>query len=416
MNLTTKKEGKTVHQYVETGQFKTMQVAVRFFDDLDVATATKRHLALSMLKARTRTHPTRRALEKHLESLYDTSLSAHSFKMGNVHVNQFTLHLINPFYANGEELLAEALTLLREMLFDPAFDEKTLREEKRFLADHFRAEYADKDRYAVKRYHDHLFYEHPARAHAMGEPERIEAVTMGDIEKTHAGMLGRNGILVGVVGDIDVEKTHALVKEKLPFATERELPARFFEKRPFAPREGIRETMRLQQERLFMTLSTGIHYGEKDYHAALVMNTLFGEGSESLLFRRVRIEDSLAYHISSRYLPFYGLATVHSAMKKDSVQKAKERVEEALSSLRAGKFPAADLERAKNHLVRSVKQTFDSPAGLSALALRHELLGAPLDEEETIASIRSVQKEDIARIAAASRFIFTFTLGGEDNG
>ncbi len=416
MNLTTKKEGKTVHQYVKTGQFKTMQVAVRFFDDLDVETTTKRHLALSMLKAKTRSHPTRRFLEKHLESLYDTSLSAHSFKMGNVHVNQFTLHLINPFYANGEKLLTEALSVLREMLFHPAFDEKTLREEKRFLADHFRAEYADKDRYAVKRYHDHLFSDHPARAHAMGEPEQIEDVPLSEIEKTHRRMLRENGILVGVVGDIDVARTHALVKEKLPFANERVLPASFFDKRPFVAREEVRETMRLQQERLFMTLSTGIHYGDADYHAALVMNTLFGEGSESLLFRRVRIEDSLAYHISSRYLPFYGLATIHSAMKKDSVEQAKARVEGALSSLHTGDFHHADLERAKNHLVRSVKHTFDSPSGLSALALRNELLSAPLDENETIASIRSVRKEDIERIAASSSFIFTFTLGGETDG
>jgi len=416
MNLTTLREGKTVHQYVETGQFKTMQVAVRFFDDLDVETATKRHLTLSMLKAKSRSHPSRRALEKHLESLYDTSLSAHSFKMGNVHVNQFTLHLINPRYANGEELLAAALALLQEMLFDPVFDEKTLREEKRFLADHFRAEYADKDRYAVKRYHDHLFFDHPARAHAMGEPDRVEGVTLTDIVNTHRRMLRHNGILIGVVGDIEVEKTHALVKEKLPFANARDLPSRFFEKRPFEPREEVRETMRLQQERLFMTLSTGIHYGEEDYHAALVMNTLFGEGSESLLFRRVRIEDSLVYHISSRYVPFYGLATIHSAMRKESVQKAKKRITGALASLRKGDFPPEDVDRAKNHLVRSVKAMFDSPAGLSALALRHELLQAPLDENETIASIRSVRKQDIERIAKASRFIFTFTLGGETDG
>ena len=415
MNLTIERHKDIAYHYIATRQFKTVQITLRFFDELEEKSATVRHLMLSMLKAKNRLHPSRKALTRKLEELYDTSLSGVSLKLGNKHINQFGVNIVNPSFIDDPRFFEDVLEILRATLFNPRFDEKTLEEEKQFLKDYFKAEYANKARYAAKRYRDHLFAGHPNRINPLGAMEHIDAITLEEVEKAYERMIGQNSLLVSVVGDFDEERVHRRLRAALPFETNAPLPDDFFLRSAFEKKEPITETMPLAQDRLFMTLSSGVFYGDEGYFTMVVLTALLGEGGDSLLFRRVREEKSLAYYVHAQYRPFSALVSIHSAMKKKNVEQAKALIEETLEDIKAGNFKKRSLDLAKQYLITSIKQSFDSPRSLSLIALRHQLLSMPFDESYMLKKIRDVSKTDVMETAKRLRWIFTYVLGSEDD-
>ncbi len=414
MELKIRQEPHATYHYLETRQFKTVEITLRFFDTLEPKRTTTRHLMLMMLRAKNRFAPSRKSLNRLLEHLYDTRLAAQSAKLGTAHVNQLTLSFVNPSIVGGADFFYRVLQLLKETLFHPVFDEKTLEEEKQFLKDYFKAEYAEKTRYAQKRFFEHLFEGHPYRLSPFGEPGWIDAVTLTDIKEAHARMIEENPVLITSVGDLEAERTHTMVKYDLAFAGNAELPDSFTIRTPFEPRGPRRESLKLEQDRLFMAFDSDVYHDDPDYFSMVVLSELFGGGSESLLFRRVREEASLCYHIGASFLPFSGLLTVHSAMKAQNVDLARETVLQTFHSLQQGDFTDRDLTLAKNSLITTIKQSYDHPRGLAALAARSQLFDAPFKEEERLQRIHKVEREDIQRAATRLSFIFTYVLGSED--
>ncbi len=415
MKLTIDKHQNVTYHFITTKQFKSVQITLRFFDDLDEKSATVRHLMLSMLKAKNNRHKNRKALSRRLEELYDTSLSGVSLKLGDKHINQFGLNLINPDFVKNGRFFEDVLEVLQATLFDPAFDEKTLREEKQFLKDYFKAEYANKSRYAAKRYRDQLFENHPNRINPLGAMEKIDEVTMEEIEAAYERMVRKNPLMISVVGDYDQASMQERLRRALPFETNEALPKRFFARSPFSEKPPVRETMALSQDRLFMTLAGDIYYGDDAYFPMVLLAALLGEGGDSLLFRKVREEASLAYYINAHYRPFASIVSIHSAMKRENIDKAKALIEETFEAVKKGDFSDRSLELARQYLITSIKQSFDSPRNLSFIALRHQLLSMPFDEDYMLQQIRDVKKTDVVEAAKRLRWIFTYVLGSEDD-
>ncbi len=400
--------------FVKTKQFKSMQIEVRFFDDLDADTVTARHLMLAMLKAKTQQYSTRKQLSKHLESLYDTHLSAQSMKLGKKHINQFVLTFPNPKYTQ-QSLLDAVIDLLDEILFNPAFDQTTLDEEKQFLHDYFAAEYANKTRYAAKRYYEHMYKGHPYNVNALGVETNITDVGLEDIKLAYSNMINNNPVLISVSGDFD-EKDLVSKLSELPFSQGKALPKDLFIRHDFKTLNDVKETMELSQDRLFMAIKSDIYFKDDDYFILNVFNALFGEGSEAMLFQEVRENQSLAYYIHSSYAPFSSLITVVSGMDDKNIEKAKAIIKEILSNIQSGHFDEEALELAKKHRISLLKKSYDNIRSLSLKGLRNALFDVPFDEQRQLEAYQAVSKRDIMRVAQKLRIVFSYVLGSDDHG
>ncbi len=412
MKLTEIKEKGLLAHYISTAQFKTLYLNVRFFDDLDEKRITARHLMLSMMRAKNKAHPTRQAVSRHLEELYDTLFAAQSMKLGRKHINQFALAFANPAFTGDETLFEAVVTFLKDTLYHPEFDKKTLDEEKRFLKDFFAAEYSNKTRYAAKRYIEHLYAGHPYKMNALGKKEDIDGVTLADIKKEHRIMIEENSAILSLCGDFDQDGAHALMKKHFSFA-DKKLPGDLFIRFDFPEKKTVTETLDVSQDRLFMTLKSDVFYKDDDYYAMAVFNAMFGESSESLLFDAIREKASLAYYVHATYAPFSGLITVSSAMEKRNVEKARALIRKTLEAVQAGDFTDEALELAKNHLITGTKQSYDNLGLLSLKALRNSLFDAPFKETTILDAIRAVSKDDVIRAARRLHLIFTYILGSD---
>ncbi len=400
--------------YIQTTQFKNMNITLYFQAALNAEAATKRHLMASMMQAKNRVYKNRQAVQETCEMLYGLMFSASTTKIGTQHLIKVTVRFVNPKYIDDPSYLSQVLSFLTSMLYDVDFDAATLNEEKRFLHDFFNAEYANKSRYAATRYLKHLYDQHPYKTHPFGKQALIDAVSLADIKTAHGAMLNQNPSFITVSGDFDETTLHASLKKHINH-TAHPLNDDVFVRHDFTKKQDITETMNLSQDRLFMTLKTDVYYHDALFYPMQVMNALFGESSESKLFLTVREQASLAYYIHAQYAPFSGLITISSGMKHTHIEAAKTLIIKALEDVQNGVFSDHDLIIAKNYLTTHIKQSYDSVNALSVKALKTALLNTPFSETEALNAIQAVGKEDVMTAAQQAKHLFTYVLSGANN-
>lgn len=298
MKLYTTSHHHVTYQHIHTDQFKTRIVTVRFFSKLSDKTATARALTVAMMKSKNVSYPSRKLATKRLEQLYDAVLHGSSTKLGTQHVNQLSIVYIDPRYADDATLETDALAFLRETIFTPDFDQKTLDEEKRFLRDYFSAEYANKTRYAQRRHHDLLYADYPYKTRAYGTLRHIDAITLDDIKACHRAMIHDNHIYVTAMSAASPKAYERTLAEALPLHGSA-LRTPIMYRHDFEPKADVFETEDVSQDRVFLTYQNGVYYRDPDYVAMIVFNHLLGEGSDSLLFQYVRETLGLAYYVYS---------------------------------------------------------------------------------------------------------------------
>ena len=414
MQLTTLKTDTNTVQSVSTKQFKSIQVHIRFIGPLTKETVTKRSLMLALMRAKSKAYPSRKALAKAAEMLYDTHFTAQALKLGTKHIIQFTLAFVHPRFIEDQSYLNEVLTFLKTLIHEPFFDEKTLSEEKRFLSDYFDAEYSNKSRYAYKRYNEHLYEGHPFNIHALGDVHSIDTVTLSDVEASYQAMLNEDSVVISITGDHEDVISLKQLNERLALKG-KPLPKNFLFKHTFNEQPLIKETMDVSQERLLIAFNTDTYFGDDAYFTALVFNSLFGEHSDSLLFQTVRERHSLAYYVHASYSPFSGIITVMSGMDAANINKAKTMIDDVLDQIKNGDFDDERFEIAKTAIKLNVKQSYDNPSSLSLKGLRHALFNTPFHEDYILSSIEAIKKDNVMTFAKKIKKILTYQLGRDED-
>ncbi len=410
---------KKLHQkapvhFIKTDKFKRIHLSIRFFALLDEKTVTKRYLTMALMRAKNQQFATRKALSRHLESLYDANFSAQATKLGRYHLLQFSMTFVNPKLIKETDYKDQILDVFASLIKDVSFDEATLALEKQFLKDYFKAEYSNKNRYAAKRYYAHLYDNHPYNIHPFGLEKKIDAVTIKDIETTHQALMTSNPTLISLSGDFDIDAYQTALEKRFAFNISA-LPKDFFIDHAFLQKPAIKETLDVTQDRLFMTFNTHIKYGDQAYYGLLVMNALFGESSESMLFDVIREQHALAYYVHASYAPFSGLITVNCGVKSSNVEKTKTLILDTLAAIAQNKFSDEAYIMAKNSLIIQLKQSYDRLKLLPSKGLQHVLFDMPLDKDVLLAKLSEVTKEDVVEAAQQCQWIFTYVLGGKSD-
>ncbi|MFW5842032.1 MAG: EF-P 5-aminopentanol modification-associated protein YfmF [Bacillota bacterium] len=411
MKLTTLQDNHTHYHYITTKQFKKRIITIYFLTDLKDPNITARSLMFQMLGAKNAKYPTRRSQNQYLESLYDAIFDVRSIKIGTQHVNRLTFITIDDAFTD-DALFDQALDFIRTALYNPQFDAVTLNEEKTFLKDYFKAEYTNKTRYARKRYYETLLEDYPYNMNALGDETRIDEITLKDIQESYQTMLHHNTVVITVTGNITKADIHDTLKSHLPITSTPTTPEMIY-RHDFTKKEPLKETHDVSQARLFMTLKTDIYFRDSNYFIVLVFNTLFGEGTDSMLFKEVREAQSLAYYIYSNYSPFTGLISIFSGMADHNVAQGERTVLECLTKVKTGAFNDEDLTLAKTHLKSAVKQGYDSMGNLSLKALRSSLFNVPFEKSHILEAINNVTKSDVITLANTIEPTYTYILGGE---
>ncbi len=410
--------------YLETGKFKTGFLSVNLIAPLEHETAAKNALIPAILMRGSKKYPNMAEINKKLDYLYASGISARNSKKGELQVFGLCADMLDAAYTmNGEDLISEVADVLADILLCPitdgeAFDAAYTDSEKNNLIDAINAKINNKTYYARMRCVQEMCKNERFGIDETGTTDEVAACTAENVYEQYLFALRRYPIEIFFVGKCDVDALAAkfasifsnTVREPIP-VPETEI-IRIVEEQ-----KCVTEDMPVNQGKLTMGFRSGVTMNDEDYPAFILANEIFGGGVTSKLFMNVREKMSLCYYCSSSPDSAKGLMFVQSGIETDNRDIAEKAIFEQLDAVKNGDFTEDEHSCAKLGIINSYRELSDSARGLEGWYLGRLLAGCAKEPKDVIAAIERVTKEDI--IAAANKlscdtvYFLNGTLKGE---
>jgi len=292
--------------------------------------------------------------------------------------------------------------LFADCLLRPSFDAQELETEKAMVLEEIRARDENPGRLAFDLFHRTLYATHPYRFDVLGRAEAVAGFDQSALAAYYAKALRSQGLVVTVVGDVDVE--HAVAVAERHFGSLENAPPVFAAPAAEAPLTAIRQNqiaLDKQQTHIVMGF-LGLTYADPDRHALAVLNSLLA-GQGGRLFMELRDRQSLAYAVASYHLesmePGYFAVYIGTAPEKRRTAEAGILAE--LRRVIDGPIDIAELAAAKRYLTGSHAIGLQTAGAQAGQMLLDELYGLGyVAYTRYIGLIEAVGLEDVRRVAA----------------
>jgi predicted Zn-dependent peptidase len=410
---------KGVHLHVlPTEKYKTIRIYIRFTTTLKRELITKRAILTSLLETNSLHYPDQAQLSAKLADLYGASFGASVGKKGQLHWVNVGMNIVNDKYLGTTNLLKDAVDFLKEVLFYPnvsdgAFDAETFTREQANLKSYLESIAEDKKSYASLALQETYFEDDNQKIPSFGSVADLLKENAASVGKYHFEMLEQDQVDIFVIGDV-AETTVASLCKTLPFEDRPtpDLPV-FYDQEMSNVIKERQEQETVVQSKLNLGYSTGIYFDDEARFALMVFNGLFGGFPHSKLFMNVREKESLAYYANSSYDSFRGFLTVQSGIEGKNRNKVLRLISEQLEALRKGEIEDLAFEQTKAMLKNQYALGLDSPQAAIETTYLNQLLPETVKtDEEWLAAIENVTKEDVVAVAKAVELQAMFYLEG----
>lgn len=232
----------------------------------------------------------------------------------------------------------------------------------------------------------------------------IDNINRDDLVSFHKKYYHPNSVILGVWGDF--KTADMLAKIKKAFASWQsakveglDLPQVDYK---YSSSVNLVEKEDVNQSNIYLG-HIGSTINDPDYFALTVMNSIFGRSFSSRLFKKVRSEEGLAYHVAGSYncsAGFPGTFYVLCETKSQSTVQAIQHMKEEIKKLTTEEVTDEELNRAKEGYLNSFAFKFDTKQKIVERLMFYEYYGLPLDfMQKTKAQIEKVTKADILKAA-----------------
>ena len=407
---------------ISDDRFKTARLTVALLLPLSEQTASANAILPFLLRRSSREYPSFAALQRRLNQLYGTRISADVARIGNYQAMVLTAASIDDrFSLHGEEITLQAAELLRSMLFDPvmrdgAFPLSDTEQEKRCLAELIQSEINEKRLYARYRCEQILCEGEGYAVNRYGTLERVNQLTPEAVTQAWRDMLNSAQIRVIYQGAGGGEQVAEAFGKGLGSLSSR-TPPPLSSGSPPVPPDSVRqltERMDVGQAKLVMGFRTGGPNGV-DIPALRLANALFGGTPHSLLFKNVRERLSLCYYCSSSYDRPGNVLLVDSGVEEQNVPRVRLEVESQLDAVRAGAFTEDELESARRSVINQFLTIGDLQSALANWYLGQSLDGEPTTPEKAAEDIKEVGVERVCQAARNIKPGAVYLLAGRED-
>jgi zinc protease len=298
--------------------------------------------------------------------------------------------------------LGAAFDLLRLALTQPRFDADPVARIRSQLLTIIRRNSEDPDVIAGRAMRRALFPDHPYGRPVMGTEDSVKAITTADLKRFTAERLGRDNVLIGVVGDIGADQLAALLDGVFGGLPGQAAPWHLPEVTPAATGHTIVVRKAVSQSAILFA-QAGIKRDNKDFYPAYVMNYVLGGGGfTSRLYNEVREKRGLAYSVYTALSPM-----ASSALLQGGAGTANARVAETLGVVRAewrrlaaDGVEAVELADTKTYLTGSFPLRFSSSGRIAAILVAMQLDNLGIDFLERRNSyVEAVTRDAVNQVA-----------------
>lgn len=401
-------------------RFKTAIVSIQFLRPMCREEAALNALLSSVLLRGCKNYPDMRAITCRQDELYGASIPSLLRRIGDLQtVGLFCGFLEDRFALPGDQVMAPALELLRQLLLEPKtvegiFDPEFVESEKRNLISDIESELNDKRSYAATQMLRHLCAGDSFAVSIRGTVEDVRAITPASLYEHYQKVLRTSPVEIFYVGSAEAGEVAACLMPlaRAVAAEPMVLPAQTSLKLT-APEREFSETMDVNQGKLSMGFVTPVDYWHPDHIAMQVFNAVYGAGMTSKLFVNVREKLSLCYYAGSGYYGSKGIVTVSSGIDECNYETAKAEILRQLQLTADGQITDAELSAAKSAIISGLRSVPDSPRALEGFYGTLYLCGRNDDLQERIEAVERVTAQDVARCAGTLKLHTVFFLKGE---
>ncbi len=296
----------------------------------------------------------------------------------------------------------KAFALLQMALTVPRFDVEPVERIRAQILVGLKQDSETPIRVASKTLRKVLYGDHPYGKSVKGTPNSVKAITTKDLQAFMKRRLGRNNLVISVVGDILPKKLITVLD-----ATFGSLPSKAADWQ-LAPRQANTEGQTIIIDKnipqsTIIFADQGVLRNDPDFYAAHIMNHILGGGGfTSRLFSEIREKRGLAYSISSGLSPRRASATLVGG-----AGTANARVKETLNIIKREWEKMArhgvtenELNDAKTYLTGAYPLRFSESGRIAHMLLGIQLAGLDLDYvRNRNGLIEAITRKDIAQVA-----------------
>ena len=297
--------------------------------------------------------------------------------------------------------LDRAFTVFGDCLLDPAFPEEELERERSLLLQEIAAREDRPSSLAFDAFSRALFQHHPYRMPQLGERATVERLTAEQLRATHRRFHDPSRMVLAIVGDVNGAEIVERVRTMFGAAGEGVGPL------PEVPREAppterrrVHRTLARAQAHVVLGFQ-GLTLFDPDRHALEVLSTVLS-GMGGRLFTELRDRRSMAYSVTSMAVEGLdpGYFAVYIGTSADKREAAEAGMEAELKRVLDEPVSAAELDRAKAHLVGTHEIGLQRNGARAAMFALDGVYGLGLDNfEHYDERIQSVTAEDVLRVA-----------------
>ena len=402
---------------IKTDRFKTVTVGVAFLREIKREEITIRNLLKELMINATENYPSERQLVIETENLYDLKLISQNTRIGEDSILSFKVRFLHEDFTE-KGMNKESIRFLMDVLFRPKLDyeidkcKEKIRKSIISLSD-------NKVKYAINRLLEHTG-NYPYSYNNYGFLEDLDKIDLNAIREYYDSVIKNDIVDVYVCGNVDpVEiknifrecfKIDIYHKDKVKVIADCLLPVKRI--------HSYKEKALVNQVQLdiLYTIPNLTDYERK--YVLPVFGEMLGGSANSILFDKVREENSYAYYVNAIVKPYDNLMVIYSGIANGNDAIVYKLINKELKKIMHGKFEDIKFESAKKTLASAIMISEDSPMGIINNYYAMRLVNS-LSTEERIKKVLAVTKEDIVnlgkKIKVHSKFILEADDGKDNN-
>ncbi len=302
-----------------------------------------------------------------------------------------------------KEDVDKGLSILADILMDPKFDQDKIDLAKVQQKSAISRRNDQVGGIAAREF-DKLIYGAQSPYARVPEYVTIDNITREDLVAFHKKYFHPNYTIIGVWGDFKTKDILQKIKKVFANWKPEKVEGLEFPKVDYKYHSSVNLVKKddVNQANIYLGHIGGM-MNDPDYPAVSLMNNIFGGSFASRLFKKVRSEEGLAYHVGGAYnfdFAYPDAFYVLCQTKTESTVKAIKYMIEETKRLTQEEVTDEELNRAREYYLNSFAFKFDTKDKVVNRLMTYEYYGFPLDFTQTTRDrIEKVTKADILKAA-----------------
>lgn len=296
-----------------------------------------------------------------------------------------------------------AIDMIADITQNSTFPEEEIAREKEVSMREFDQRTDDPRLFAFFTMRQDFYKVHPYQLPIIGYADSLEKLTRDDLLAFMEKYYVPNNMTLIVVGDIEVERTLQIVKEKFGAMQPRELAVESYPQEPPRTEKVIKEIRRDVRQGYLIYAWPGPSIKQpEDVYAMDVLITLLSEGRGSRFYKKLRKELGLVTTIDAGYFTQKepGIFNVYAEFPYENRAAVEGAILSEIKRILDGDLSQTELERAKTVLLANEAFGAETGAGLARILGFYSIVAGDYTFALTYPEkIRAVTVEDVIETA-----------------